>query len=104
MVSTLTAATQRTPDENRRELTAGQRRRAEQIVWATVFLACAEIAAVIILAGLGPWVAVAALLVFGQINRLLRPSFERMSAEIYLLSWLGLMLGLGAAIVVLALD
>ena len=81
-------------------LTAAQQRMLVRLTWAIFWLISAEIAAVVVLAGLGPWVAVAVLLAYGEIQRRWRP-FGRVSTKVFAWSVLAQILGLAAAIIVL---
>ena len=84
------------------ELTAAQRRAVVQVTWAIWLLITGEIAAVVVLAGLGPWIAVAVLLAYAEINRRWRP-LARVSTPVFLVIMLAHLVLLTAATIVLAI-
>ena len=87
---------------DRGELTVAQRRWVVRITYAVWLLISWEIAAVVILAGSSPFVAIVVLIVYAEINRRWRP-LARVSAPALLALMLAQIVGLATAIVILAL-
>lgn len=83
--------------------TAMLRRTAERIAWSLSLLISAEIAAVVILAGLSAWIAIAVLLAYGEIHRRWRP-LSRIRTPVFVAYHFALVAALTAAIIVLALE